>query len=97
MRKSLVMTVAAVGILSGGIFAASMVGQESPEPPHKVTAGGSAIYGMLTYSDDWDTPLGLYELTKSGAINKWECPNKYDMIGGWIKDGKICGLSLIHI
>lgn len=94
MRKSLVMTVAAVGILSGGIFAASMVGQESPEPPHKVTAGGSAIYGMLTYSDDWDTPLGLYELTKSGAINKWECPNKYDMIGGWIKDGKICGYAV---
>ena len=52
MRKSLVMTVAAVGILSGGIFAASMVGQESHTVSHKVTAGGSAIYGMLTYSDD---------------------------------------------
>lgn len=67
---------------------------DSDKSEAKVTAGGSAIYGLLTYSDDYDISDGLYELTKSGAIMKWVQPNKkYDFNSGWLKDGKICGYA----
>lgn len=66
----------------------------SPDPaPERVTAGGSAIYGMLIYSWDDDAQEGLYEITKSGAILKFKRPNGYEMMSGWLKDGKLCGYA----
>lgn len=66
-----------------------------PQPPAKVTSGGSAIYGYLVYTENDDANLGLYELTKSGARLCWEAPlRKYDVNNGWLKDGKICGFGV---
>lgn len=94
MKESYILTLASAALLTAGVLAASKTVTATQAPPQRVTAGGSAIYGMLVYSDDYDIAEGLYELTKSGAINKWECPNKYEMIAGWLKDGKICGYAI---
>lgn len=90
MKKQIILGIsAALAIAGTAIGAYQMAPERSSE--FKLTAGGSAVYGFLSYSSDYDIEEGLYSLDKSGAKMKWKAPDRYYLSSGWLKDGKLCG------
>lgn len=90
IAAAVALTAAAMLPAGATLFAPDKTAENGPS---RVTAGGSALYGVLVYSYDDDAKEGVYEFTKSGAVLKFKRPNGYDFTGAWLKDGRLCGYA----
>ena len=68
-------------------------------PAMRLTSTGAELLGYLSYSDNMDTPRGLYEFESRGPELRWTDPMwededvKGSLKTSWINNGRICGYS----